>query len=103
LDKEELGLLEYQLTIGVRLATGGRRSEVVFDASIEHGWRDIDNLPPYFFYLMYRDEMIFWWTHLPIEIKRFLSLKLIDQALYNAVRLKRRGLEVQANTALIGA
>lgn len=88
--------------MGVRLAKAGWRSKVVFNASIKHGWRDIDNLPPYFFYLMYRNEMIFWWTHLPIKFKGFVWIKLIDQALYNAARLERRGLEVQANAALIG-
>lgn len=88
--------------LGVRLAKAGWRSKVVFDASIIHGWRTLENLPLYFFYLMYRNEMIFWHTHSPKRYSRLIWIKLINQAIYDAIRLKRRNLKSQSDAALLG-
>ena len=88
--------------LGVRLARQGWRSKVVFDATIEHGWREVEQLPPYFFYLYYRNEMIFLSTHVPAEHRRWLWLKMVDQALFNAERFARKGMKVQADALLLG-
>ncbi|WP_332875995.1 glycosyltransferase family 2 protein [Massilia sp. S19_KUP03_FR1] len=88
--------------IGVRLARKGWRSKVIFDAAIDHGWRTIDQLPDYFFYLFYRNELIFLHTHMPAGRRRFLWAKLVNQALYNAIRLPLRGMHTQAKAALLG-
>jgi len=88
--------------LGVRLAKRNWRSKVVFNASVEHGWRSSEQLPNYFFYLFFRNEMIFLHTHTPPQFRRFLWLKLIDQALYNANRLSLRGLQSQSDAALLG-
>lgn len=88
--------------IGVRLASKGWRSKVVFDAAVEHGWRTLDQLPKHVFYLMYRNEMIFWQTHMPAEYRGLLRFKLVNQAIYNAIRLSMRGMQWQADAALLG-
>jgi len=88
--------------IGVRLARKGWRSKVVFDAAVEHGWRSLDQLPKHVFYLMYRNEMIFWQTHMLAEYRGLLAFKLVNQAIYNAIRLSMRGMKWQADAALLG-
>jgi GT2 family glycosyltransferase len=88
--------------MGVRLAKGGWRSKVIFDATVEHGWRTHENLPLYFFYLIYRNEMIFWHMHSPEKYRHLLWLRLVDQAIYNAIQLKRRNLNRQSDAALLG-
>lgn len=88
--------------IGVRLAKGGWRSEVVFDAAISHKWRSFDQLPNHVIYLLYRNQMIFWYTHLPTENRLVLRLKLVNQAIYDATRLSSRGYKSQSDAALLG-
>ncbi|MDQ2821585.1 MAG: glycosyltransferase family 2 protein [Pseudomonadota bacterium] len=88
--------------LGVRLAKKGWYSKVVFDATIEHGWREIEQMAPYFFYLYYRNEMIFLATHVPAPHRRLLWLKMVDQALFNAERFARQGMKVQADALLLG-
>jgi GT2 family glycosyltransferase len=63
--------------MGVRLAKAGWRSKVVFDATIEH-------------------------THMPAEHRRALGFKLVNQAIYNAIRLPMRGMHSQAKASLLG-
>ena len=88
--------------LGVRLAKKGWRSKVVFDASIEHGWREIGQMAPYFFYLYYRNEMIFLATHVPPPYRRLLWLKMVNQALFNAERYARQGMKVQSDALMLG-
>jgi GT2 family glycosyltransferase len=88
--------------LGVRLARADWRSKVVFDAEVVHPWRQLPEQPPYFFYLMFRNELIFWTTNTPASFRRLLYLKLINQALFNAIRLRRKHMLPQSNAALLG-
>ena len=105
----EVGLLDDRLfayfddnDLGARLAKGGWRSKVVFEATTTHGLPELTERPLYFFYLMYRNELFFWHTNMPQEFRKLLWLKLINQALFNANRLRRRGMHRQADVALLG-
>ena len=105
----QIGLLDERLfayyddnDIGTRLSRGGWRNKVVFDASVVHALRTVGEQPPYFFYLMFRNELIFWHTHMPIEHRKLLWLKLINQSLYHVNRLRHRGYARQADSALLG-
>lgn len=88
--------------LGARLARAGWRSKVVFDAEVVHPWRQLPEQPAYFFYLMFRNELIFWTTNTPASFRRLLYLKLVNQALFNAIRLKRKHMLPQSNAALLG-
>ena len=88
--------------MGARLAKAGWRSKVVFDAAIEHAWRTPENLPSYAIYLLYRNEMIFWYTHAGEKHRRLLWLKLVDESIFTAIQLKRRNLNSQSDAALLG-
>jgi GT2 family glycosyltransferase len=105
----EVGLLDDRLfayfddnDIGARLSHRGWRSKVVFETTATHGLPALTDRPLYFFYLMFRNELIFWHTHMPKEFRKLLWLKLVNQALFNVNRLRRRGMEQQANSALLG-
>lgn len=105
----EVGFLDERLfayyddnDIGTRLVHAGWHSKVVFDAAATHGARDLSEQPPYFFYLMYRNELIFWHTHMPREHRKLLWLKLVNQSMFNINRLRRRGMVRQAEAALLG-
>lgn len=88
--------------IGTRLSNGGWRSKVVFDAAAKHAFRSVSRQPLYYFYLMFRNELIFWHTSMPKEFRKFLWLKIVNQALFNVNRLRRKGLQRQADSALLG-
>ena len=105
----QVGLLDDRLfayyddnDIGARLAQGGWRNKVVFDASALHGAPPATARPLYFFYLMFRNELFFWNTNMPPAYRKLLWLKLVNQSLFNVVRLRRRGLRQQADSALLG-
>jgi GT2 family glycosyltransferase len=105
----EIGLLDERLfayyddnDIGTRLVRGGWRNKVVFDAGAVHALRTLAEQPPYFFYLMFRNELIFWHTHMPAEHRKLLWPKLINQSLYHINRLRLRGYPRQAESALLG-
>ncbi len=105
----EVGLLDDRLfayyddnDIGVRLARAGWTSKVVFDANATHGVRQHAEQPLYYFYLMYRNELIFWHTHMPKELRKHLWLKLVNQSMFNVNRMRHNGMHKQADTALLG-
>lgn len=105
----EVGLLDDRLfayfddnDIGVRLSNGGWHSKVAFETTAMHGSPANTERPPYFFYLMFRNELIFWHTSMPKEFRKLLWLKLVNQALFNVNRLRSRGMEHQAEPALLG-
>jgi GT2 family glycosyltransferase len=105
----DVGLLDERLfayyddnDIGARLTHGGWRSKVVFDAGVRHGWRSVAEQPLYYFYLMYRNELMFWHKNMPQEFRKLLWLKIVNQALFNVNRLRRKGLQRQADSALLG-
>lgn len=105
----EVGVLDERLfayfddnDIGTRLSRAGWRSKVVFDTGVIHGTRHLSAQPPYFFYLMFRNELIFWHTHMPQPFRKLLWLKLVNQAVYNVNRLIHRGMSKQADAAMLG-
>lgn len=105
----EVGLLDDRLfayyddnDLGTRLAHGGWRSKVVFDATATHGRRMLGEQPLYYFYLMFRNELIFWHSNVPKAFRKLLWLRIVNQALFNVNRLRRKGLERQADSALLG-
>ena len=105
----EVGLLDDRLfayfddnDICVRLSNRRWRSKVVFDTTATHGVPDLTERPLYFFYLMFRNELIFWHTHMPAQFRRLLWLKLVNQAFFNVNRLRRRQMGRQADSALLG-
>jgi len=105
----ETGLLDDRLfayfddnDIGTRLAHHGWFCRVAFDAKILHESREFAKQPQYFFYLMFRNELIFWHTHMPKQFRKLLWLKLINQSVFNVSRLRQRGMQSQADAALLG-
>jgi GT2 family glycosyltransferase len=105
----EVGLLDERLfayyddnDIGTRLSNGGWRSKIVFDAVVKHGASPHAERPLYFSYLMFRNELIFWYTNMPQKFRKLLWLKLVNQSLFNVQRLRRRGMQRHADSALLG-
>ena len=60
-----------------------------------------EEFPLYMVYLLQRNEMLFWHKNTPAPYRRFLTIRLLDRALYDANRLYRNGWEKQADTTLI--
>jgi len=105
----EVGLLDDRLfaywedvDISVRMARGGWHNKVAFDTTATHDARTVAEQRPYFFYLMFRNELMVWHKHMPREHRKLLWLKLVNQALYKANRLRRDGFAQQADSALLG-
>lgn len=86
-----------------RLAAAGWHSAVAYDARVLHAMpkRETDR-PPYYFYLMARNHLIFWHGSTPAAHRRALALKLLDRALYDVNRLRYRGYPQHAEAALLG-
>jgi len=105
----EIGLLDERLfayyddnDIGARLGHAGWRCQVVFDAVALHSAPPQTVRPLYFFYLMFRNEMIFWNSNMPVAFRKLLWLKLVNQSLFRINHLRRQGLSQQADSALLG-
>lgn len=105
----EVGVLDERLfayyddnDIGTRLAHGGWLSKVAFDSKLLHADRPNAIQPQYFFYLMARNDMLFWHKHTPATYRKLLWLKLVDGALFNVNRLRAKGLQKQSDAALLG-
>lgn len=86
-----------------RLAAHGWHSAVAYGARVLHAMprRETDR-PPYYFYLMARNYLIFWHGSTPPPHRRRLGMKLLDRALYDVNRLYYRGFPEQARAALLG-
>lgn len=89
--------------IGVRLARGGWRNRMAFDANVAHSQPNVKERPAYYFYLLYRNSFYFWERHTPAQWRRFLRLRLLDRALFTANRLYRRGFDKKAEACMLGA
>jgi GT2 family glycosyltransferase len=88
--------------IGVRLAAKGWFSQCAFDATVLHDVKKLyEEFPLYMVYLLQRNEMLFWHKNTPAAYRRFLTMRLLDRALYDANRLYRNGWKKQADTTLI--
>ena len=90
--------------IGVRLMQRGWTSLVAFDA-IAHHLRylsDVHHRPPYYFYLMTRNSILFWLNHVPAPHRRLLRVRLLDRSLFLANRLILEGELRKADACLLG-
>lgn len=88
--------------IGVRLAAKGWFSQCAFGATVLHDVKKLyEEFPLYMVYLLQRNELLFWKKNTPAGYRRFLILRLVDRALYDANRLYRNGWTKQADTTLI--
>lgn len=88
--------------IGVRLAAKGWFSQCAFNATVLHDVKKMyEEFPLYMVYLLQRNELLFWQKNTPAAYRRFLILRLVDRALYDANRLYRNGWTKQADTTLI--
>lgn len=88
--------------IGVRLAAKGWFSQCAFDATVLHDVKKMyEEFPLYMVYLLQRNELLFWHKNTPAGYRRFLIMRLLDRALYDANRLYRNGWTKQADTTLI--
>lgn len=89
--------------IAARLSRAGWRSRMVFDAVVRHPqFRTETDRPAYYFYLMKRNYLIFWYEHTPAPYRRLLFLKLLDQSLFEANKLYRKGFVRQGDASLLG-
>jgi GT2 family glycosyltransferase len=88
--------------IGVRLAAKGWFSRCAFTATVLHDVKKLyEEFPLYMVYLLQRNELLFWHKNTPAPYRRFLTLRLLDRALYDANRLYRNGWKKQGDTTLI--
>jgi GT2 family glycosyltransferase len=108
----EVGLLDeamfayYEDTdIGARLAQAGWRSLLAFDARARHLRYPYDLLhrPPYYFYLMTRNGILFWMKHTPAGHRRRIRLRLLDRALFLANILLSKSQPDKARACMLGA
>ncbi len=90
--------------IGARLAHGGWRSLMAFDAMARHlhPANNMDHRPPYYFYLMTRNAILFWRWHTPAPYRRLLHLKLLDRSMYLANILAGKGQHEKARACMLG-
>lgn len=89
--------------IGARLAAAGWLCAVAYDVTVRHSMpRRETERPPYYFYLMARNHLLFWHGSTPPAHRRLLLPKLLDQALFDVNRLRYLGCEQRAAAALLG-
>lgn len=89
--------------IGARLSSKGWTSRVVFDVRVRHVEFKVEtDRPPYYFYLMQRNFLIFWFENTPGPYRSLLWLKLIDQAFFDANKLYFKGLQEKGDASLLG-
>lgn len=86
-----------------RLAAAEWTCRIASDSVVTHPLpvRDSDR-PPYYFYLMLRNYLLFWSSHTPPSYRRFLRLRLLDQAFFDATKLYRAGFKAHGDAALLG-
>lgn len=91
--------------IGARLSQAGWRSLVAFDARARHLRYPYDLLhrPPYYFYLMTRNGILFWMKHTPAGHRGRLRLRLLDRSLFLANILMSKSQTEKARACMLGA
>lgn len=106
-----VGLLEENLfayyedeEICARLANNGWFSRMAFSVTIQHFQRKsiFDERPPYYFYLMARNSLLFYVRHTPPAFRRLIRLRLFSRAMIKAALLRERGLPEKSNACLLG-
>jgi GT2 family glycosyltransferase len=89
---------------GARLIENGWHTRIVTNAEVEHACfeGDMYQRPPYFFYLMTRNALLFALRHTPTDHRRFLRLKFVDRSLFMANKLLQQKQPEKANACLLG-
>jgi len=108
----QVGLLDEEMfayyedtDIGARLSQAGWRSLVAFEARARHLRYPYDLLhrPPYYFYLMTRNGILFWTRHTPAAHRGRLWLRLLDRSLFLANILMSKSQTEKARACMLGA
>lgn len=109
---KQVGMLDDRLfayyeddDIGARLAQAGWRSLIAFDARARHlrYVYDLHHRPPYYFYLMTRNGILFWMKHTPAPYRRRIRLRLLDRSLFLANILLSKSQPEKARACMLGA
>ncbi len=87
-----------------RFAKAGWLSKMSFLTVIQHFKRksDFDERPPYYFYLMTRNALLFYLRHTPPEYRRWIRLRLFSRSMIQAAKLRERGQADKSNACLLG-
>ena len=109
---KQIGMLDARLfayyeddDVGARLAQAGWRSLIAFDARARHlrYVYDLHHRPPYYFYLMTRNGILFWLKHTPAPFRRRIRLRLLDRSLFLANILLAKSHPEKARACMLGA
>ena len=87
-----------------RLSQLGWHARMAFNTEIRHGLVQsfYEERPPYYFYLMARNDLIFYWRHTPPAFRRLIRLRIFSRAMIKAAQLRERGLPEKSNACLLG-
>jgi len=90
--------------IGARLSQAGWLSLMAFNARASHFRYQSDehDRPPYFFYLMTRNAILFWTKNTPAAYRRRLKLRLLDRSLFQANILMSKSQPERARACMLG-
>ncbi len=90
--------------ICVRLGKGGWSSRICDAALIRHGYGGevVRSRPDYYYYLMTRNSLMFWWGHTPKRFRKFLFFKLLNNSLFEVNKLRQDNQHAKADAALKG-
>jgi GT2 family glycosyltransferase len=90
--------------ISCKLLKAGWKIRVAFDSVVYHATStDVyTQRPPYYFYLMARNSILFWLRHAPSSHRRLLRLRLFDREILVANRLISQGYDEKADACLLG-
>lgn len=108
----EVGLLEDSFfayfedeDLSVRLSRAGWSCRIEFDAPVQHIRHKsyLEDRPPYYFYLMARNALLFYLKHTQQPYRRFIRLRLTVRSMILAQRLWDKGYPAKADACLRGA
>lgn len=86
-----------------RLSAAGWTSRVCQTISVMHPMPRLEtDRPPYYFYLITRNFLLFWSEQTPLIYRKLLFLKLLDRAIFDINKLRRKGLSHHADAASLG-
>lgn len=89
--------------ICTRLASGGWTCNVCHETAIWHEMpRAETDRPPYYFYLIQRNHLLFWYGNTPAAFRKLLLLRLLDQAFFDVNKLIRKGCHPHATASALG-
>ncbi|WP_394790059.1 glycosyltransferase family 2 protein [Rhodoferax sp.] len=90
--------------LGVRLSRAGWLNQMCFDAVIFHPRRTAIHAerPPYYFYLMARNGVIFWDRHTLKPYRKRMLIRLLSRSLLEAAKLQEKGFDDKSDACLNG-